>query len=68
MKTIDLAQLDSVTGGTLAAAKRFVTTPSNPYDVMSVNIAKGGQFAYIKDTHVGRTIRLQRAPLGTVAK
>jgi hypothetical protein len=68
MKTIDIAQLDTVTGGTLAAGKRFVTTPNNPYDVMGVNISKNGKFAYVKDLHVDRTIRLKLAPLGTIAR
>ena len=68
MDTISIDQLDNVTGGTLQAAKRFVTTPDNPYAIGSVNIAKGGKFAYVKNNLTGSLTRMRVAPLGTHAR
>jgi hypothetical protein len=68
MTTISIDQLDTVTGGTLPAARRFVTTPENPSAIGSVNIAKGGKFAYVKNNLTGSLVRMRLAPLGTHAR
>ena len=67
MKTIDMNQLETVTGGTFAANKRFVTSFSNPKATMSVDVTKGQQFAYVKNLVTGAVTRLHRAAMGTHA-
>ena len=63
MKTIDLAQLASVTGGTAPAFRHFVTSLRNPVAIESANQSKGGLLV-IKQKD-GTTVNLHAAPKGS---
>ena len=63
MKTIDLAQLDSVSGGTAPSFRHYVTSPKNPVAIESANLSKGGLLVIRQRD--GSTVNLHTAPKGT---
>lgn len=63
MKTIDLAQLASVSGGTAPSFRHYVTSPRNPVAIESANLSKGGLLV-IKQKD-GTTVNLHTAPKGS---
>ena len=63
MKTIDLAQLSSVNGGTAPSYRHYVTSPKNPVAIESANLSKGGLLV-IRQAN-GTTVNLHTAPKGT---
>ena len=63
MKTIDLAQLDSVTGGTAPSYRHYVTSLRNPVAIESANLSKGGLLVIRQKD--GSTVNLHAKPKGT---
>jgi len=63
MKTIDLAQLASVSGGTAPSFRHYVTSAKNPVAIESANLSKGGLLVIRQQN--GTTVNLHAAPKGT---
>jgi hypothetical protein len=63
MKTIELAQLDSVSGGTAPSYRHYVTSAKNPIAIESANLSKGGTLVIRQRD--GSTVNLHTAPKGT---
>ena len=63
MKTIDLAQLATINGGTAPSYRHYVTSPKNPVAIESANLSKGGLLVIRQKD--GTTVNLHTAPKGT---
>jgi len=63
MKTIDIAQLDSITGGTAPSYRHYVSSAKNPVAIESANLSKGGLLVIRQKD--GTTVNLHTAPKGT---
>jgi hypothetical protein len=63
MKTIDIAQLANVSGGTAPSFRHYVTSPKNPVAIESANLSKGGLLVIRQKN--GTTVNLHAAPKGT---
>ena len=63
MKTIEIAQLASVNGGTAPSYRHYVTSPKNPVAIESANLSKGGLLVIRQRD--GSTVNLHTAPKGT---
>jgi hypothetical protein len=63
MKTIDLAQLATINGGTAPSYRHYVTSPRNPVAIESANLSKGGLLVIRQKD--GTTVNLHTAPKGT---
>jgi len=63
MKTIDIAQLDSITGGTAPSYRHYVSSAKNPVAIESANLSKGGLLVIRQKD--GTTVNLHTAPKGS---
>jgi hypothetical protein len=63
MKTIDIAQLGIVNGGTAPSYRHYVTSPKNPVAIESANLSKGGLLVIRQKD--GTTVNLHTAPKGS---
>lgn len=63
MKTLDIAQLDTISGGTAPAYRHYVTSPKNPVAIESANLSKGGLLVIRQKD--GTTVNLHTAPKGS---
>jgi hypothetical protein len=63
MKTIDIAQLATINGGTAPSYRHYVSSPKNPVAIESANLSKGGLLVIRQKD--GTTVNLHTAPKGT---
>jgi hypothetical protein len=63
MKTIDIAQLAIITGGTAPSYRHYVSSAKNPVAIESANLSKGGLLVIRQKD--GTTVNLHTAPKGT---
>ena len=63
MKTIDIAQLDTISGGTAPSYRHYVTSAKNPVAIESANLSKGGLLVIRQKD--GTTVNLHAAPKGS---
>jgi hypothetical protein len=63
MKTIDLAQLSTISGGTAPSFRHYVTSAKNPAAIESANLSKGGLLVIRQKD--GSTVNLHTAPKGS---
>jgi len=63
MKTIDIAQLASINGGTAPSYRHYVSSAKNPVAIESANLSKGGLLVIRQKD--GTTVNLHTAPKGS---
>jgi hypothetical protein len=63
MKTIDIAQLSTISGGTAPSYRHYVSSLKNPVAIESANLSKGGLLVIRQKD--GTTVNLHAAPKGT---